>query len=117
MSKIIVVAGYQPTLTTKTLIVGRVGYDVLPALSLTQLQTQLENSGCELVILGHDLRHEEKLRALEEIHRYGLKCPVIEVFEKFPELKNTDEHVNRHDGPDALLSAVARFVPPCSSGY
>ncbi|MEO8724519.1 MAG: hypothetical protein ABI383_00215 [Acidobacteriaceae bacterium] len=85
------------------------GYDVCAALNLQELMRHLEQPGCEIVLIGHAIPPEEKLRIGCFVRQYHKHCALLEMYGDTPALPMAHSHVRHEDGVGALLAAVAEL--------
>ncbi len=97
------------------LVLEKCGYKVVFAAVHEQALEVIRKSAVDLVILGHVLAWEERLRLAAEIKALRPGLPVIglhAITEFWPPDSQVDIWVEALSGPANLMAAVARLLPP-----
>jgi DNA-binding response OmpR family regulator len=113
MTKIVLnVSSEESLLATRAAILQNMGYNVLSATNLPQVEHACKHKKIAAVIVGHSLPRNEKQRIITTVRdRCPAGTPVIGLYRSSPdEVAGTDEAISAQDGPEALVAALRRRV-------
>jgi len=106
--KILNVARDESLLKSRSAILEGAGYEVVPALTILNVQAACEIQSFDLVIIGYALPKEEKRRVMLAVRNSCGLTPILELYAPgtVPVDGEADEQLPSTDEPDALLAKV-----------
>ena len=103
---------YDPTLlTTRHLLLEQMGHQVVSARHLVEALEKCQRDGTEfdLIVLGHTIPHEEKLKMIATCRQH-CSCPVLVLTRRHePPVPGATLSVESHE-PETLIEAVNRLL-------
>jgi len=110
--KILNIAKTDDLLKPRSAILEQAGYQVVPALTLLNLERACETQGdFDLVIIGSVLPRDEKRRAMTAVRKSCGDVPILELYQ--PGTEPVDEQAQEQlagDEETALLAKVAEVI-------
>jgi CheY-like chemotaxis protein len=97
----------ESLLTTRTMLLQQVGFDVTPAIGFAEAMEHCENNPkFDLIVMGHSMPRKDKTALIASL-RPQCPAPVLSIRRhNDPPLPEADFSIDSHDGPDALIAAV-----------
>ncbi|MBV9608351.1 MAG: response regulator [Acidobacteria bacterium] len=115
MPTILVVDDNRIALMSRRFVLERAGYTVLPATDVPEALDVVHAHAVDVVLMDYYLPSgtgEDARRRMKHI-RPGMPILVLSGAAEMPEdLSNIDLFLSKLDGPEHLLEAIRRFVPP-----
>lgn len=110
--KILNVARDESLLKSRSAILEGAGYEVIPALTILNVQAVCENQSFDLVIIGYSLPREEKRRVMLAIRKSCGLTPILELYspETVPADHEADEELATAGEADVLLAKVKELL-------
>jgi len=106
--KILNVARDESLLKSRSAILKGAGYEVVPALTILNVQAACENYSFDLVILGYALPKEEKRRVMVAVRKLCGPTPILELYspDTVPVCYEADEQLSSSGEAETLLAKV-----------
>lgn len=106
--KILNVSRDESLLKSRSAILEGAGYEVVPALTILNVQAACENYSFDLVILGYALPKEEKRRVIAAVRKFCGPTPILELYspDTVPVCYEADEQLSGSGEAEALLAKV-----------
>ncbi len=104
--------GRDPLLMrTRTVLLGEAGYSVMPSFTSRDAFQIFISCDIDLVILCHTIPQEEKSKLIASMKERNNRTPIVCIHvDGEADGKLVDAYVHSLDGPDALLSCVAKLL-------
>ena len=105
------VSADESLLATRKAILEQIGFKVVSATNLLQVEAACKGNQVGAVVLGHSIPRVEKQRIITTVRDLCHKgTPVIScLYRNSPtEAADADEAVSAQDGPEALIKALQR---------
>ena len=104
--------GRDPLLMrTRTVLLGEAGYSVMPSFTSRDAFQIFISRDIDLVILCHTIPQEEKSKLIVSMKERNKKTPIVCIHvDGEADGKLVDAYVHSLDGPEALLSCVAKIL-------
>jgi DNA-binding NtrC family response regulator len=110
--KILNVARDESLLKHRTTILEGAGYEVVPALSMLDVEKVCKDCAFDLVILGYALPNREKRRVMAAVRQFCGEMPILELYShgSSPVGEQSDEQLPIADEQDPLLAKVSEML-------
>jgi CheY-like chemotaxis protein len=111
--RILNVALHEAVLKSRSAMLEGAGYEVVPALSIVDLQRACEEQqSFDLVIIGYSLPKEERRRAMIMVRRHCGSVPILELYPHGtdPADVESDEQLSTRSDLNTLLSKVSEVL-------
>lgn len=96
---------------TRTSLLRNAGYSVMPSFTSRDAFLIFSSRKIDLVILCHTISEEEKIKLIGFIRLSKTRTPVISIHANGEaDAKLVDAYVHGLDGPEALLSCIAKVL-------
>jgi DNA-binding response OmpR family regulator len=96
---------------TRTAILGEAGYSVMPSFTSRDAFQIFISRDIDLVILCHTIPQEEKSKLIDSMKERHKKTPIVCIqVDGATDGKLVDAYVHSLDGPEVLLSCVAKVL-------
>ena len=111
--KLLIYGNDSMLLTTRRLILERVGYEVATVATFPDAMLLLLNQQLDLLILCQSLNEEERRGMLESAHAINpeLKCVVLQFTAGHQKIAN-EETLEGLRGPTNLIESIRRMLEP-----
>lgn len=114
MARILSVSYDETLLRTRELLLKSAGQKVTSALQHKEAMKACQQTGYDLVIIGHSIAKADRLEIIECFRENNPHAPVIALTRGGePRLREVDHYINPGD-PEELLRAIARVLKPSS---
>ena len=113
MSQYVVLSvGRDPLLMrTRTVLLLEAGYSVMPSFTSRDAFQIFSSREIDLVILCHTIPQEEKSKLIASMKKRNKRTPIVCIHvDGETDGKLVDAYVHGLDGPEALLSCIAKLL-------
>ena len=101
---------------TRTALLGEAGYSVMPSFASRDAFQIFISRNIDLVILCHTIPQEEKSKLIASMKKRNKRTPIVCIHvDGETDGKLVDAYVHSLDGPEVLLSCVAKVLNESSS--
>ncbi len=112
MARILSVSYDETLLRTRELLLKSAGHKPTSALQHKEAMAACQQTGFDLVIIGHSIAKADKLEIIECFRRSNPRARVIALTRgSEPRLREVDHYINPGD-PEELLRAIGRVLKP-----
>jgi len=111
--KILNVALHEAAAKYRAAIMGRAGFEVVPALNLTAVEQACKaHRTFDLALIGNALPNSEKRRVMQCIRKLSGAVPILELHDRreAPVDQEADEELSRFNDPDALVAKARELI-------
>src|SRR5205823_8703716 len=104
--------GRDPLLMrTRTVLLGEAGYSVMPSFTSRDAFQMFISRDIDLVIICHTIPQEEKSKLIVSMKERNQRTPIVSIHaDGEADGKLVDAYVHGLDGPEALLSCIAKLL-------
>lgn len=111
--RILNVALNEPLLKSRSAILEKAGYEVVPALNLLQIEAACKTyRDFNIVIIGYALPKEERRRVMASVRQRCGPMPILELYPQgtAPVDEQADEQLPSPQDPDVLLAKISEVL-------
>src|SRR5689334_24298603 len=112
VARILSITYDETLLKTREMILANAGHTVTSAFFIEEARLACQTPGYDLIIIGHSIPREDKLRFIASFRQANPKALVIALTRAGePRLEQVDTYINPGD-PEELVRAIARALNP-----
>jgi hypothetical protein len=106
------VARDESLLKSRSAILEGAGYEIVPALTILDVQAACENQAFDLVILGYALPKEEKRRVIAAVRKFCGVTPILELYspETVPVYHQAGDQLSSSGEAETLLIKLPKLT-------
>ena len=112
MATLLCVGADDAAMATRKLILTRAGHDVRQARDLREVKAECEATSFSVVVIGHSLNPNEKMRVCSVIREHCKNAKLLELHTGIsPQLREADAHLYIGENhPHELVDGVAKLA-------
>jgi hypothetical protein len=112
MAHVLCIGADNAAMATRLLILTRAGHEVRQARDLRQVKTECETVCFNVVVIGHSLNPNEKMRVCDVVREHCKDAKLLELHSGVsPHLPEADAHMHMgEDHPHDLVAQVEKLA-------